>query len=160
MPEICPCGTGKKYNSCCQPFIKGKKKPETAEQLMRARYSAYVNVETDYLFASTHPSYRDGYDHDGTKKWAENSSWEGLEIVKSQGGPEESVGEVEFIAHYKDGETEHAHHELGKFRKKDGEWFLVEGKLVGAMPATSNKIGRNEPCPCGSGLKYKKCCGK
>ncbi|MDD4439163.1 MAG: SEC-C metal-binding domain-containing protein [Tissierellia bacterium] len=23
----------------------------------------------------------------------------------------------------------------------------------------SNKIGRNEPCPCGSGKKYKKCCG-
>ena len=22
------------------------------------------------------------------------------------------------------------------------------------------KIGRNDPCPCGSGLKYKKCCGK
>ncbi len=26
-------------------------------------------------------------------------------------------------------------------------------------PARSNKIGRNEPCPCGSGRKYKKCCG-
>jgi preprotein translocase subunit SecA len=23
-----------------------------------------------------------------------------------------------------------------------------------------NKVGRNEPCPCGSGKKYKKCCGK
>jgi SWIM/SEC-C metal-binding protein len=22
------------------------------------------------------------------------------------------------------------------------------------------KVGRNEPCPCGSGKKYKKCCGK
>ena len=22
------------------------------------------------------------------------------------------------------------------------------------------KVGRNEPCPCGSGLKYKRCCGK
>jgi uncharacterized protein len=27
------------------------------------------------------------------------------------------------------------------------------------MPATSFKVGRNEACPCGSGLKYKKCCG-
>ena len=26
--------------------------------------------------------------------------------------------------------------------------------------AVSNKIGRNDPCPCGSGKKYKKCCGK
>jgi len=28
------------------------------------------------------------------------------------------------------------------------------------QPVTSDKIGRNDPCPCGSGLKYKKCCGK
>lgn len=28
------------------------------------------------------------------------------------------------------------------------------------QPAVSHKIGRNEPCPCGSGKKYKRCCGK
>jgi uncharacterized protein len=27
------------------------------------------------------------------------------------------------------------------------------------QPARSDKVGRNEPCPCGSGKKYKKCCG-
>ena len=27
------------------------------------------------------------------------------------------------------------------------------------VPKTSNKVGRNEPCPCGSGKKYKNCCG-
>jgi len=26
-------------------------------------------------------------------------------------------------------------------------------------PVKSDKIGRNDPCPCGSGKKYKKCCG-
>jgi tetratricopeptide (TPR) repeat protein len=31
--------------------------------------------------------------------------------------------------------------------------------LSKAFPVTSTKIGRNDPCPCGSGLKYKKCCG-
>jgi hypothetical protein len=29
----------------------------------------------------------------------------------------------------------------------------------GSMPTLGRKIGRNEPCPCGSGKKYKKCCG-
>lgn len=29
-----------------------------------------------------------------------------------------------------------------------------------AKPLDASKIGRNEPCPCGSGAKYKKCCGK
>ena len=28
------------------------------------------------------------------------------------------------------------------------------------QPKKVNKIGRNEPCPCGSGKKYKQCCGK
>ncbi|MEG2597224.1 MAG: SEC-C metal-binding domain-containing protein, partial [Oscillospiraceae bacterium] len=27
------------------------------------------------------------------------------------------------------------------------------------QPIHSKKIGRNDPCPCGSGKKYKKCCG-
>jgi tetratricopeptide (TPR) repeat protein len=38
----------------------------------------------------------------------------------------------------------------------------VTAMLRGASapaPVTSQKIGRNEPCPCGSGKKYKKCCG-
>lgn len=37
-----------------------------------------------------------------------------------------------------------------KMIKKDTGQVIREGR----------KIGRNEPCPCGSGLKYKKCCGK
>ena len=28
------------------------------------------------------------------------------------------------------------------------------------LPKTSDKTGRNDPCPCGSGKKYKQCCGK
>ena len=32
--------------------------------------------------------------------------------------------------------------------------------MIKSVPVTSVKIGRNEPCPCGSGQKYKKCCGK
>ena len=34
-----------------------------------------------------------------------------------------------------------------------------EGKLVSTV-IKGPKIGRNDPCPCGSGKKYKKCCGK
>jgi len=31
--------------------------------------------------------------------------------------------------------------------------------MVKAAPAAANKVGRNDPCPCGSGKKFKKCCG-
>ena len=36
------------------------------------------------------------------------------------------------------------------------------GEAEGRKPATrdEDKIGRNDPCPCGSGKKYKKCCGR
>lgn len=34
------------------------------------------------------------------------------------------------------------------------------GRLAGLQPLRMVKTGRNEPCPCGTGKKYKKCCGK
>jgi preprotein translocase subunit SecA len=50
-------------------------------------------------------------------------------------------------------------------RKKERE--LEIARLAGAgdyepvqrVQRTGDKIGRNDPCPCGSGKKYKKCCG-
>lgn len=158
--EQCPCNSGKTYAECCEPLINGTIPATTAESLMRSRYTAYVKVKIDYLYETTHPAHRKGYDHEGTRQWAEKSNWYGLEIVSARGGESDSIGEVEFIARYKDGDTEYIHHEKGRFRKAEGRWFFVDGKMVTAMPATSNKVGRNEPCPCGSGNKYKKCCGK
>jgi SEC-C motif-containing protein len=157
---LCPCGSSRQYEECCEPYISGKVAAETAEQLMRSRYTAYVRAAIDYLYDTTHPGHRKGYDHEGTKVWAENSEWLGLEIISSSGGPSDSVGQVEFIARYRENETEHLHHEMGKFARHEGLWYFVEGKMVGMMPITSNKVGRNESCPCGSGQKYKKCCGK
>lgn len=156
----CPCGSGQTFSKCCEPIIKGSEKALTAESLMRSRYAAYVNAEFDYLFETTHPQHRNGYDHEGTKKWAESAQWLGLEIVSSRGGEEDSLGEVEFIARYSEDGAETAHHELGKFRKLEGKWYFTDGKMVTSKPIISNKIGRNDPCPCGSGNKYKKCCGK
>lgn len=158
--EKCPCGSTLAYEKCCEPLIKGASQATTAEILMRSRYSAYVNAEIDYLYATTHPDHRKGYDHEGTRKWAESSQWLGLEIVTSRGGEGDSLGEVEFIARFSDEGVETAHHELGKFKKLDGNWYFTEGKMVTSKPLISNKIGRNDPCPCGSGSKYKKCCGK
>jgi SEC-C motif domain protein len=159
--EICPCGSGRTYRECCEPAIAGKRSPATAEELMRSRYSAYVKVEADYLFDTTHPDHQNGYDHEGTKKWAEEAEWEGLEIVSMRlGGPDDSIGDVEFIARYRENDVRRQHHEVGGFRKKEGKWYFTEGKLVKPQPILSSKVGRNDPCTCGSGAKYKKCCGK
>lgn len=160
--SLCPCGSASTYAACCEPIIKGTRPAETAEQLMRARYSAYVNTEMEFVFASTHPEHRQGYDHEGTKAWAENSEWLGLQILStSKGTKDDTHGEVEFVARFKEqGGVPRSHHEQGQFEKLDGRWYFTEGVMAKPMPIISNKIGRNDPCNCGSGLKYKKCCGK
>jgi SEC-C motif-containing protein len=128
---------------------------------MRARYSAYVNAEMDFIFESTHPEHRQGYDHDGTKEWAETAEWKGLEIISTtKGGADDSVGEVEFIARFTEKEAAREHHEAGQFKKKEGKWYFTEGQMVRQKPISVTKVGRNDPCSCGSGIKYKKCCGK
>jgi len=156
----CPCGSGNDYTACCEPVITGRKKAETAEQLMRARYSAHEKVEIDFLYESTHPDHRKGYDHKTTRTWAEDSEWHGLEILETvQGGPKDEEGEVTFIARFRDKSGVRSHHERGQFKKRKGNWLFTEGTMVKGQPLTSAKVGRNDPCPCGSGKKFKKCCG-
>ena len=52
------------------------------------------------------------------------------------------------------------HHEIGLFKKINGEWMYSVGNVKPMTVVREGaKIGRNDPCPCGSGKKYKKCCG-
>lgn len=159
--STCPCGSGAAFAECCEPVISGAQPASTAEQLMRARYSAYVGVQMDFVFETTHPDHRQGYDHAGTKEWAENSEWQGLEIVNTlKGGPADATGEVEFIARFSEKGVPREHHENARFTRSDGRWFFSDGSMVKPKPIHVSKVGRNDPCTCGSGLKYKKCCGK
>lgn len=161
--NTCPCGSGREYAQCCEPVIRGEAFPEAAEQVMRARYSAYARAELGYLLESTHPNGRNDYDMKGTKRWAERSQWEGLEIVSTEkGGPGDSQGKVEFVAHYRHKNTPVAHHEMAEFVKEDGRWYFSQGKMVPQKQVVRDreKVGRNDPCACGSGLKFKKCCGR
>ena len=157
----CPCGSGNAYARCCEQLTDGNRPAETAEELMRARYTAYTKAATDFLLDTTHPDHRKGYDHTGTQEWAEKSEWLGMEIVTtSQGGSGDTTGEVEFIAQFREMGILQTHHELGHFKREEGAWYFTHGDMVQPKPAVSAKVGRNEPCPCGSGLKFKKCCGK
>jgi len=154
----CPCGSGKAFDACCSPVIAGQVKAAAPEALMRARYSAFATGSTEFLTESLHPDHRHDHDAAATKRWAEKSDWLGLEIVHAEAGDEEGV--VEFIATFKEKGIVRRHHEKSRFKKEGDHWYFVDGQLV--LPATQvnegRKVGRNEPCPCGSGKKYKKCC--
>ncbi len=152
----CPCKSEKKYDECCGPYLEGVKAAPTAEALMRSRYTAYTKDDYDYVIRTCHSSTRpsaEDFDDDTAINWT------GLEIVATENGLEDDDdGIVEFIARYNFNGNDLGQHERSSFVKEDGEWFYVEGDFVKPPPVRSEKIGRNEPCSCGSGKKYKKCC--
>ena len=158
---LCPCGSKHDYAECCEPYILGTKQPPTAEALMRSRYTAYTMHVIDYIM-ETCVNEGDRIDYKQTKEWSEKSDWLGLNIISvNQGGPIDTEGTVEFEAHYERDRLKDIHHEKARFIKKDGKWFYKDGDLVPkTVIRTGPKVGRNDPCPCGSGRKYKQCCGK
>lgn len=148
----CPCQSGKKYAVCCERFITQQAWPENAEQLMRSRYSAYVLKLHDYLMQSWHHAYRPA-----RLVLDESIRWLGLTIIDA---PPAADGQaiVEFEARLLSAATVEALHERSRFVQQQGRWLYTEGDLL--KPSFQPwKPGRNETCPCGSGKKFKRCCG-
>ena len=159
----CPCCSGRTYEQCCEPLLLGHARAATAEALMRSRYTAYTLAEIDYVFKTSGPRVRREFDAESSRKWAQSADWKGFEIVRSEGGGEQdSEAVIEFIARYQVEKADFAHHEIASFGRVDGEWRFLDGNIVGPPPVRREtpKIGRNDPCSCGSGKKYKKCCGQ
>ena len=122
---------------------------------MRSRYTAYVLGEIDYVLSTQ----TEKGDRAETERWAKESEWLGLTIEEtSEGGEEDDEGIVAFSARYKSDGEEITHRERAFFRKRKGRWIYA-GEAKQKPIRSGPKIGRNEPCPCGSGKKYKKCCG-
>lgn len=142
---------------------------------MRARYSAFVKNEIKFLYETLAPESRSDYDEKSTREWAQSVQWKGLKIVRTEKGTAaDDTGVVEFVATYSKDGTGLDHHEVSQFKKsKEGLWFFVDGdghthkegeshhhEPIQTYKRENPKIGRNDPCSCGSGKKYKKCCGE
>jgi SEC-C motif-containing protein len=161
----CLCGSNRNFDECCGPFIGGEKNAPTAEALMRSRYTAYTRQDIDYIARTLAPEALAGFDAREAKAWAAEVDWRGLKSLSTEKGlARDTEGAVEFVATYRQQGATIAHHEFSRFRKTDaGEWRFVEGDtrtLKGAEARReAPKVGRNDPCPCGSGKKHKKCCG-
>ena len=160
---MCVCGKPEPTEACCGAIIAGKKRAETAEALMRSRYAAYALGEIDYILATHDPSATGKVDRASTETWSRRSEWRGLPVVSTKGGsPDDETGEVEFVATFAIGGVEQRHHERARFRKRGARWLYVDGDELKGQPVVRGgpEIGRNDACPCGSGKKYKKCCGR
>ncbi|MCL6417487.1 YchJ family protein [Aestuariirhabdus sp. Z084] len=155
--EPCPCNSGKNYQVCCQPLHRGEQKATRAEQLMRSRYCAFSLGNIDYLLATTQASQRPNLDRRSLQDWLARTSWQGLEILSTESGDEHSnSGSVEFKAWYqlKGDQNTHCHHEKSEFIREHNTWVFIDPSARVSAP------GRNSPCPCGSGKKFKRCCGR
>ena len=135
----CPCGRAP-YDACCGPRHSGTQPAETAEALMRSRYSAYAMGKGDYLAATQRAPF------DATRL-NEGLQWVGLTIHEAL------PATVEFTARYLAGDRLCSLRERSSFEQVNGRWLYTDG----APSVTEQKVERNQPCPCGSGRKFKSC---
>jgi SEC-C motif-containing protein len=115
---------------------------------MRSRYSAFVLDLTDYLQATWHSTTRpSGLEQDAA------AVWKRLEVIES--GEKGERGWVHFRATFREGRRWSVLEEVSRFVSEAGRWYYLDGN-----PAIHRlKPGRNTSCPCGSGRKFKVCCG-
>jgi SEC-C motif-containing protein len=149
-PAACPCGSGLSLAGCCGPLLGGAA-AATAEALMRSRYTAYVLGDERYLLASWHRSTRPA-----AVPMEGRPAWCGLELRATVAGRAgDAEGRVEFVARYTEGGRPGVLHETSRFIREGGHWYYLDGRLH-----AEERPGRNAPCPCGSGRKFKRCCAE
>ena len=150
LDSACPCQSNKSYEDCCGRFHTHAQFPETAEQLMRSRYTAYVLKNVPYIVGTTVPSQQALLNVQAIQAWAEETKWLRLQILNTE-SLTKTQSAVEFNAVFQGEEGEQTHHERSIFVKIDGRWYFVDPTVPLPM--------MKQPCVCGSGKKFKHCCG-
>ncbi len=125
----CPCGSETEYADCCGRFLESGRVPETAEQLMRSRFSAYWLKRIDYIVETTHPNGRTPGFREEVAESVVQVKWTGLQVLSTRHGQAaDKIGKVEFTADYEyDGKTQ-THHERSRFRRYEGKWKYFDDR--------------------------------
>jgi len=159
---ICPCGSHVSYEKCCGSFITGEELPKSPEQLMRARYTAFTQANVDYIVKTMRKDAVDDFNPENTRQWAQQVEWVGLEVLNAPPVTnKKQTATVEFIASYRQQGKLQNIREVSEFKYSKDRWYYTggQGEVVNKTVHTATKVGRNDPCPCNSGKKFKKCCG-
>ena len=150
--QNCPCGQGQ-YAACCQPLHLKQQVAQTAEQLMRSRYSAFALQQIDYILQTTALGQQSTLDRAAIADWSQSNQWLKLDVVQHQPKLDKTHALVEFKAHYHDGTQAHIHHEVSHFVLHQQQWYFLD-------PTLDMQITMKQPCICGSGKKFKQCCAQ
>lgn len=123
VTHSCPCGSGAPFGECCLQIHHTHAKAITAEALMRARYSAFVVGNIDFLYNTFHPTTRRFQNKNAIEQWAKENKWMQLSILKA------TFSTVEFEAYYLDTTMEvQMHHEKSTFKQQGNLWYYVDGR--------------------------------
>jgi SEC-C motif-containing protein len=119
----CPCGNNVEFDQCCKPLLLDAALPKSAEQLMRSRYTAYVQADAGYLLRTTHPQTRRFHKKEEVLQWSTANTWLRLEILSSK------KEFVHFKAYFRDSlGNMQIHEELSRFKKEHGRWYYLDAK--------------------------------
>jgi SEC-C motif-containing protein len=153
----CPCGSSLAFDDCCGPILAGTP-AATPEALIRSRYSAFVLGKLDHVERTHAPEIRGDFNRAEAERTITEVEWLGLEVRNAR--EDGDNGSVEFAIRFRRNEQDLSQYEVADFRRIDGQWFYAGGKTSASHPPRHVvKTGRNDPCHCGSGKKFKKCCG-
>jgi SEC-C motif-containing protein len=129
MSRPCPCTSKLTFDKCCEPYIAGKKNPETPEKLMRSRFTAYALRKVDYLLATTSEAERAKLDPEELSNYCHSVSCISLKVLKTEaGGPQDEEGTVLFHASLQINGKRMLHRELSRFKRESGRWMYVDGE--------------------------------
>lgn len=132
--QPCPCTPDTDYSACCGRFISGGQLPQTAEQLMRSRFSAFAKQNANYLFATVLPEKRERDELKSLQKSFRGMSWVKLEILATEkGAATDTEGTVEFRAHWQQvagGDEKGTLRERSQFVKPADRWYYFDGEQL------------------------------
>jgi len=171
--QACFCGSTLLFTQCCQPLITQYKHAQTAEQLMRSRFSAYAAKTYQYIFDTYAKKSQNSLSLEDIQNSAEGSHWFALLIYKNEKvdkneeneivSTEESIQFVEFSAFYIADDNVYEMREKSRFvlevsdrqtNSNNKQWRYVDGDIIKHSQISSQldnqltKITRNQLCPC------------
>jgi len=129
MSRPCPCESKLTFDRCCEPILAGKRLPETAEKLMRSRFTAYSLGREDYLAATTCAAEREKLDVEELGRYCRTVKCISLRILETEaGGKDDETGVVLFHAKLLINGKRMLHREKSRFIREEGKWTYVDGE--------------------------------
>lgn len=151
--DACPCGSGRPYKACCEPFHRGAREAPDAEALMRSRFSAFAKKEAVYLRRTLHPDHEDRQIDEAVllehlRAAARDNRYAGLAILDKAEPDADGIARVLFFARVFHKSTDRSFAELSDFAHDGEGWRYLRGTLLsaGAIPGDplSLRIGTFE----------------